>query len=442
MPARRDLTPWTNELELADLRRITEVDGLTREAAANFLNEKYHNGKPVRSPGAVSMQRTYRQWKVAKVPKAHKDIGPAKQQEVERIETPDGITLTSRGSRIKTVAELLKHAGVDERAWTITKQTVKTWDTTLVEAGEAKTVQNFAIHVEVAATHGPSTQEAVQAIIAGAFAKRDKLGKTATTPPKRSGLMQAVVIADPHLAKHSWSGETGHGDYDLKIATATLRDASHYLMTRGDAEGIEARHLYILGDFWHYDTPHGTTTKGTPLERDGRAQKMIQEGAKCLFDIIDSSTVPTHLVVIPGNHDEILSYALQEILRAYFRSSKHVTIDNGGTVRRYVQWGKCLLGLTHGDKAKKLLPGLMAREAASQWSQSTLREWHRGHLHYRKDMDTLEGVLIRQHPALCPPDAWHAGEGFISPRGMDAFIYHKAGAVVATHSYSPDVVLR
>jgi hypothetical protein len=147
------------------------------------------------------------------------------------------------------------------------------------------------------------------------------------------------------------------------------------------------------------------------------------------------------VVIIGGNHDEILCHSLQMILQSHFRYDTRVTIDGTHTVRKYQAWGKCLLGLTHGDKAKKFLPSLMAREASDRWSQSTLREWHRGHLHYRKDVDTLEGVLIRQHPALCPPDAWHAGEGFISPRGMDAIIYHKAGAVVATHSYTPEVVL-
>jgi len=439
MPARNDMVQWTNELELADLRRWTEVDGLTKERAAIALNEKYHKGKPVRTAASVSMMRTRRKWYVAKIPTAHKEVGPRKEQEVEREEGPDGIVLKSRGSRIKTVADLLAHANVTGE---VTKQTVKTWDTTLVENGESKTVQNFAIHVEVKPNQ-TSTADAVQAIIDGAFAKRTLLPKAKVAKVAQSGLMQALVIADPHIAKHAWGKETGHGDYDIRIATQTLRDGANHLMVRGKMEGVECRHLYVLGDYFHYDTPSGTTTKGTPLERDGRSPKMIQEGAKALFDIIAQSAneCHTHVVLIGGNHDEQLVHALQEIIKAYFRLDKRVTIDDTHTVRKYVQWGKCLIGLTHGDKAKKLLPGLMAREAADLWSQSTLREWHRGHLHYRKDMDTLEGVLIRQHPALCPPDAWHAGEGFISPRGMDAIIYHKAGAVVATHSYTPDVVL-
>lgn len=438
MPARHDQTAWTNELELADLRRWTEVDGMGKERVAALLNEKYHKGKPVRSPASVSMMRTRRKWYVAKVPKVLKDVGPRKEQEVEREETLDGIVLKSRGSRIKTVAELLAHANVTGE---VTKQTVKTWDTTLVEGGESKTVQNFAIHVEVKPNQ-TSTEDAVRAIIDGAFAKRTLLPKAKVAKVHQSGLMQAVVIADPHIAKHSWAKETGYGDYDISIATGTLRKANTHLIQRGNAEGIEARHIYLLGDVMHYDTPNGTTTKGTPLERDGRVQKMIEEGSKALFDIIEWSaeTVPTHVVLVPGNHDEILSWALQRILLSHFRHDKRITIDATYTSRKYIQWGACLLGLTHGDRAKKVLPGLMAREAP-QFSTAKLREWHRGHLHYRKDTDSIEGVLIRQHPSLSQPDAWHSSEGFVSDRGQDAIIYHKAGAVVATHSYTPDVQL-
>mgnify|MGYP003441562166 FL=1 len=437
MPARRDLCAWDNDVELVELRRVTEQLGMSKERAANYLNEKFHKGQPIRSEGAVSMMRTRKGWKVAPQKKGG-------EQEVEREEVGDRIILKSNGPRIKTVAELVAHGGIDTTKWEIDRQKLKAYDSTMRgEDGSPVTIQNFSLHVEVVRKQGASITDAVQAIIAGAFAERKLLPKAKLAKVGTSGLMQALVIADPHVAKHAWNAETGHGDYDIKLATTALRDASAYLMERGNRERLEARHIYVLGDYFHYDTPSGTTTKGTPLERDGRVPKMIEEGAKALFDIIAASTdeCPTHVVVIGGNHDEILCHSLQMILQSHFRYDTRVTIDGTHTVRKYQSWGKCLIGLTHGDKAKKFLPSLMAREASDRWSQSTLREWHRGHLHYRKDVDTLEGVLIRQHPALCPPDAWHAGEGFISPRGMDAIIYHKAGAVVATHSYTPDVIL-
>lgn len=437
MAARRDHVEW-HDLELMDLRRLSEVEGCSAEQVAHFLNETYHKGQPVRTEAATAIMRTKHQWKVAKVPKALKELGPRKEQEVEREETLDGITLKSRGSRIKTVADLLKHANVTGE---VTKQTVKTWDTTLVEGGESKTVQNFAIHVEVKPNQ-TSTEEAVKAIIDGAFATRTLLPQRKTLKIATTGTMQLLAGFDWHFSKLAWAKETGHADYDLRISTNAVRDACSHLIKKGDAEKVSERWLVIGGDAFHFDTPSGTTTKGTPLERDGRVQKMIEEGSKAIFDVIEWSaeSVPTHVIIVPGNHDFVLSWALQRILTSHFRLDTRVTVEGTFTERKYQMFGHCLLGFVHGDKAKKVLPGLMAREAP-QFSTAKLREWHRGHLHYRKETDTVEGVLIRQHPSLSPADSWHAAEGFISDRGMDAIIYHKAGAVVATHSYTPDVVL-
>ena len=63
--------------------------------------------------------------------------------------------------------------------------------------------------------------------------------------------------------------------------------------------------IAVVGDFYHYDSPQGHTTKGTPLDRDGRVQKMIAAGARVMFDIIERSaaTAPTDVILAPGNHD-------------------------------------------------------------------------------------------------------------------------------------------
>jgi hypothetical protein len=272
-------------------------------------------------------------------------------------------------------------------------------------------------------------------MIDGAFGKRFAIPKPKPLPSR--GTLQALVIADPHIGKHSWAKETGYGDYDLNLACKTLSEGCAHLMQ----EQAEVRHFWLLGDVFHYDTPNGTTTKGTPLERDGRVQKMIQDGCAVLFDVLEESAkqVPTVVTLVPGNHDTIMTWALQRILQSHFRATRGITIDDTFMSRKYVRWGKCLFGLTHGDKGKKSLPSLMAREAASEWGMTTLREIHTGHLHFRRQVDTLEGVTMHQHPALCPPDSWHAAEGFVSDRGMQSFLYHSEGAPIGMRFFSPDI---
>jgi len=143
--------------------------------------------------------------------------------------------------------------------------------------------------------------------------------------------------------------------------------------------------------------------------------------------------VPTEVVSVVGNHDRVLGVAMQQILAAYFRNAKGVSVDVTATSRKYVEWGKCLLGLTHGDVARKRLAGLMQVERKAAWGRSEIRDWHHGHFHREAHTMTEGGVTIREHLALCPPDGWHAAEGYVgAPRGMDAYLYHADGFLRGT----------
>lgn len=435
MPARRDLCAWDNELEVMELRRVTEQLGMSKERAANYLNEKFHKGQPIRSEGAVSMMRTRKGWKVAPQKKGG-------EQEVEREEVGDRIILKSNGPRIKTVAELVAHGGIDTTKWEIDRQKLKAYDSTMRgDDGSPVTIQNFSLHVEVVRKQGASVTDAVVAIIAGAFATRKLLPKAKLAKVSTSGLMQALFIMDPHIGKKAWPGETRRKPYDTAIGVQTLREANADLITRGNDKKVAERVILLGGDFFNADTKAGTTTGGTPLDNDSRIQKMLEEGSKAMFDIIEWSAefCPTKIIVVPGNHDSSKTWALQLILQAYFRNDKRVTVDGGYTSRKYHVHGKCLLGLTHGDKGWKRLPGLMSREAAHEWGQTTLHHIHHGHLHNKRQVDTVDGVTIFQHPALCEVDAYHVEEGFVSDRGQETYYYHKAGVMAGMDNYSPDM---
>jgi hypothetical protein len=52
---------------------------------------------------------------------------------------------------------------------------------------------------------------------------------------------------------------------------------------------------------------------------------------------------------VPGNHDELTSFHLGEILAARYDGDKHVTVDNSARLRKYYDFGTNLFGFTHGD---------------------------------------------------------------------------------------------
>jgi hypothetical protein len=78
----------------------------------------------------------------------------------------------------------------------------------------------------------------------------------------------------------------------------------------------------------------------------------------------------------------------------------------------------------------------MAVEESERWAATTHREFHVGHLHTKRTtepvtVDDKLGVTVRILRSLSGVDAWHASKGYISTRGAEAFVYRKAGGVVA-----------
>jgi hypothetical protein len=132
---------------------------------------------------------------------------------------------------------------------------------------------------------------------------------------------------------------------------------------------------------------------------------------------------------VPGNHDPTISYHLAKTVEAWFRRSTAVTVDAGPKVRKYVQWGANLLGLTHGDSPKpEDLPGLMAAECREQWAAAQHREWLVGHQHrsrawVTKSTDTHKGTVVRVLRSLAGTDAWHFEQGYISQPAAEVYWY-------------------
>lgn len=415
------------------------ANGMSGSRVAVLLNNEFHGGEDVRTERSVGMKRTKTGVKVVRgmVP-AHS--GNPADQEVEVTSRDDNTEARSVGKRIKTVDDLLRHIKADMTKFEIEKSEATKYETATrdQETGKPIVTELHRVFVRLRPKAGPSVIEAVEAVVAGAIGKRSPVA--AHKPKHGDGVMQVLVIADPHVGKYAWSHETGWEDYDVSIAVRLLRDSAAELLADGNSRGISRRVIMLLGDYFHYDTPHGATTKGTPLDRDGRVEKMLEAGSSALFDIIEASakTIQTEVVLVPGNHDAVLTVALRQILTAHFRSDKRVSVDARGTSRKYIEHGRCLIGMTHGDKARKRLGELMAAEASEAWGRSQYREIHTGHLHSVAEVQTVGGVVIRTAPALCPPDGWHSVEGYVgAPRGMESYYYHTSGSLVGMTMSSP-----
>ena len=358
-----------------------------------------------------------------------KDLGDIK--EIEFIST----------NTIRTLDGLLKEAKVDTSIWNVKEHSINKWDVTAFKSGLPMTVQNWQVKARL-----EKNKEKIEYFnfidSFNEFVKSYKV-PVVTYPmiPNTSNNLLEISIFDLHLGKLAWGGETGE-NYDTKIASERFFYSVHTILERADNFKYD-RILFPIGnDFFNSDTILNTTTHGTPQDEDLRWQKTFNVGVKLLVDginVMKSKGVPVDVMIIPGNHDFERSYYMGSFLEAWFRDDSQVNINNGASPRKYYNYGKVLLGFTHGSEEREdSLPLLMATEDASKpfWSNTLFHEWHIGHQHRKKTtkftildknkvLNEDLGVTIRTLSSLTGTEEWHHKKGFVGQiKAADGFLWN------------------
>lgn len=354
---------------------------------------------------------------------------PAGEQLTQKREG-DVLEAKSTSKTIRTVEDLLRHIDADMSKYDIAASEATKWS---CGDGSGGTIDLHRVFVRLKPKAGPSVAEAVEAMIRAAA---KDIRRPRVKPHKRSkgGLWSVVVMSDLHFGGRSWRHTTG-SDFDLSIAADLVAETASKLVAR--SRHAERRSIVLSGDTLHFDTISGTTTGGTYIDRDSRLQKTIEVAVASIAGIVELSAerVPTDVVFVPGNHDTAMAWALQKIFCERYRNDRRITVNEQYTSRKYITHGGNLLGIAHGDKGKKRLPGVMAIEAAEAWARCKHREWHVGHLHHQiAEVGTIDGVLVRTHPTVIPPDSWHVDMAFIgAERAMQGFLYEFPGGLHELH---------
>lgn len=272
------------------------------------------------------------------------------------------------------------------------------------------------------------------------IAKENSPLPSVTYPPKpKTGNLLEINIPDAHLGKLAWSLETGYESYDTKIAEEMYRRAQSTLLDRSRHYDYDKIVIVMGNDILQSDNMLSQTTRGTFVSTDGRYHKTFYKACKMLIDCIEQArkVAPVHVVTMPGNHDRLAAWHLGHALECYFYRYNDITFDNDPTARKYVEWGVNMLMFTHGDTGDKTdYPLLMAAEQSAMFGRTKFREVHCGHTHETKTLEK-HGVRVRVLPALCPPDEWHAANGFVgNQRNAEAYIYNDKEGLIGTVIYT------
>lgn len=249
-----------------------------------------------------------------------------------------------------------------------------------------------------------------------------------------SDLMAVIPVGDPHNGLYVWAKECGD-DFDTEIARKLATAAADRLIASAPACSVAV--FLLLGDVFHAnDQTNATPGHKHQLDVDSRFVKVIGVAIETYRHILLRMLEKFGKVVvklIPGNHDPQAIWALAYALHAYFANEPRVEVDLGPSKFWYFEFGKVLIGATHGDTVKpERLPGIMAADKPQEWGASTRRYWYTGHIHSRNAIE-FPGVMWESFRTLAAQDAYASSHGYRSGRDMVLIVHHREHGEIERH---------
>ncbi len=354
-------------------------------------------------------------------------------------ENADGLIASSAGTQIKTVDELIAACKIDLSLWQIDREEIKAYQGfradkhknlhytegkvtgTIRDDGGIRIGQMYAVKVWLSPRLIKPVEDAVALSIERGYGVQKQKPVEKNYP---AGDHLAVLgITDVHIGRWSFDGT-----YTAQKAADDFEKTTDVMLGRLKTLGISIEEILIPfgGDLINTDNNHGTTTAGTWQEMSSSQTAAIDFAIESYLGLIDKALeiARVKIEVIPGNHDEDTMYLLGKVIEKWalnHRYASYIEVDNSISLRKYHEYGKNLIGLTHGHHVKhEKLPGLMSVEAREMWGRTTWWTWLTGHYHapretYYPVYDDL-GVLLVTMSALCPGSEWEHKKGYVGGR--------------------------
>jgi hypothetical protein len=277
--------------------------------------------------------------------------------------------------------------------------------------------------------------ELFRAFIEGLSRDVQGLGPVIPGPAHSDSDLAAVIpVGDPHFGLYVWAKECGEA-FDTDLARRLSIAAVDRLISSSPACSVGV--LLLLGDILHAnDQTNATPAHKHQLDVDSRFARVVQITVETWRHCILRMKQKFGRVVgklLPGNHDPTAVWALAYALHAYFANDPDVEIDLGPSKFWYFEFGKVLIGSTHGDTVKpERLPGIMAADKPVEWGVAKHRYWYTGHIHSKNAME-FPGVQWESFRTLAAPDSYASSHGYRSGRDMVLIVHHREHGEIERH---------
>lgn len=436
---------------LTDTQMRAAVDAVTR------------HGSIIAAARATGIARTTLQSRLdrAAVKGLKPQPGATTKVLTESFEVDGDSAVAMRGvnEHVRTLADLVRVCQIDTEEWEVTHFVCNKWEMGYKDADTQKPGAIPLFQVKAWMKRRTALVKTIEVLRAELVAdvKTAAAGLRKVKPSRafvKSDFLFEFAPTDLHMGKFAW-GEENVTDYDIRIAATLFDQALDYLLNQALqlTGGRIAKVLCLFGnDVAHLDSKKNQTTAGTQMDVDTRYIKVYRRICEVHRRAIRRllEVAPVDAVIVPGNHDELTSFHMGELLAATFDGHKHVKVDNGPKLRKYYDYGINLFGFTHGDSERvNELPLTMAREVPDLWARCSSREWHIGHLHKKEKWNARpgfveqgifsdKGVRVRRLASLSAHDFWHTKHAYMDRRTAEAFVFHKDAGFTSELSFNVD----
>lgn len=323
----------------------------------------------------------------------------------------------------KSVEFLLRAHGYDPEEWELVNTTSRKWG---IYSKIDKIQTLYASKIICRPRKDELSIENIKKI----FSEMDReYSPISHTPIKYSstGKMLELSIADLHLGKLCWVGDS-NDTYNFEIARKRFFYIINDVLSKVNNHSFQKILFVWSNDFFHFDNLASSTTAGTRQDTDLKLTQMFKIGMKMLIEAVDilKSIAPVETFYIGSNHDKLLSYFATETLAAWFRNESRVTVDTDPTIRKYVEFGKCLIQFSHGHSEGKRIGDVMSIEEREAWGRCPYNEVHAGHFHSERTVTKDNGVIVRYLGSPTGTDTWHYESGYVGAiKKGQSFIWDK-----------------
>ena len=248
--------------------------------------------------------------------------------------------------------------------------------------------------------------------------------------PIANGDLLILNIADLHYGLKSYL-ETSNNEYDDVIATNRFFYVINDVISRIKHKEIDKIILLNLGDICNFDTPY-QTTKGTPQnDHSVSYYQMFTKVSDLLIKAIDmlSQIAPVEVWNCNSNHDRYTTFGIFQVLNSWYRNNDNVWIDVGTLDRKYIKYGRVLIGISHDINEKSAFKTIH-NEAKEYISDCDYLYWFVAHQHKLMVVDDY-GVEIRRLPTISSNSEWSYGQAYTGTvKKSQSFIVSKEYGII------------